>query len=570
MRQRVQRVLRVCLGALGLGLVGGGAGCGGPASVVVATGAPGSNTGTSAIGTSPTSVGGAGGGADSGSAVGGQPQPLGGGASPDGTVSGAVSGVVGGGADPASPDGCSGLATGLSIHEVAVYQTVKITVATDGTEVVAGSRNADLVTGRDAMFRIQVAVAAGFTPRQVSARVWVQPGADAAPALYFAKSMVSASSVESDLKSTFQVQVPGSAIVLDTTYAVEVAECAPMPPAGVAVSPRFPAGTAFASLGARVTGGLKIKVIPIQANGKLPDTSDAGLAGYRAIMLAMYPITALELTVGDPMVLTQYPIDWVATLDLLRARRVTDAPADDVYYFGLVKPEDTLAKFCGNSCTMGIGYVTGTGRAAAQGRVAMGAGFGDALSAQVMPHEVGHNHGRNHAPCVAPGGMIAGIDPKFPDPKGQDGVYGWDTRTLALMAPTRTDIMGYCNSKWISDYTYQGLLEHVATVDAALSVYAVGSIGTATSALTASEVRHVLLVDAHGPRWGVRHPVAMEPAGVAEAAEILDANGDLLQHVEVYRTAISDLGASSIEVPAPRPGWVSLRVAGAPPIAFQK
>jgi hypothetical protein len=38
----------------------------------------------------------------------------------------------------------------------------------------------------------------------------------------------------------------------------------------------------------------------------------------------------------------------------------------------------------------------------------------------------------------------------------------------------------------------------------------------------------------------------------------------------VYRTAISDLAASSIEVPEPHPGWVSLRVAGLAPIAFQR
>jgi hypothetical protein len=557
MRQGVQRLLHVCLEAwLVLAI---GAGCGGGSAGV--TGSPPGNTpGTSAIGTA--AAGGSGADTPAASAAAGASGQAAPASSSDGTSTASAS---------ASPDACFDLASGIGIHEVAVYQTVKITMATDGTEVAAGSRNADVVTGRDAVFRIQVAVATGWAPRTLSARVWIRQTPDAAPTLYFAKATISASSVEADLKSTFQVTVPASDIALETAYAVEIAECSASAPVGDVVSPRFPAGTDFAAVGARVTGGLKIQIIPMQANGRLPDTTDAGLASYRAIMLAMYPIDTLDLTVGNPMTLTQYPIDWVGALDQLRARRAADNPAAEVYYFGLVKPEDTLAKFCGNSCTMGIGYVTGTQRGAAQGRVAMGAGFGDNLSAQVMPHEVGHNHGRNHAPCVAAGGMITGIDPNFPDPKGLDGVYGWDPRTLSLMAPTRTDIMGYCNSKWISGYTYQGLVDHVATVNAALSVYSVGATAVSTSALVSSMGRHhVLLIDANGPRWGIRHPVPMEPIGVPEPAEVLDGAGNLLERIQVYRTAISDLAASSIEVPEPHPGWVSLRVAGAAPIAFQK
>jgi hypothetical protein len=556
MRQGVQRLLRVCIEAWLV--VALGAGCGGGSAGAPGTSPPGSTPGTSAIG---TAAGGSGADTPVGSAptTGGQAAPPG---SSDGTSTVTASTL---------PDACFDLASGVGIHEVAVYQTVKITMATDGTEIAAGSRTADVVTGRNAVFRVQVSVATGWTPRALSARVWVRQTAGAAPTLYFAKATINASSVESDLKTTFQVTVPGSEIALDTAYAVEIAECSASAPVGDAVSPRFPAGTDFAAVGARVTGGLKIEIIPMQANGRLPDTSDAGLASYRAIMLAMYPIDTLDLSIGAPMTLTQYPIDWVAALDQLRARRAADNPSADVYYFGLVKPEDTLAKFCGNSCTMGIGYVAGTQRGAAQGRVAMGAGFGDNLSAQVMPHEVGHNHGRNHAPCVSAGGMITGIDPNFPDPKGLDGVYGWDARTLALMAPTRTDIMGYCNSKWISGYTYQALVDHVATVNAALSVYTAGAIGVSQSALVSAMGRHhVLLVDANGPRWGIRHARPMEPIGLPETADVLDGAGNLLEHIQVYRTAISDLAASSIEVPEPHAGWVSLRVAGQTPIAFQK
>ena len=89
-----------------------------------------------------------------------------------------------------------------------------------------------MVTGRDAVFRIQVAVATGWIPRALSARVWVRQTPAAAPTLYFAKATINASSVEADLKTTFQVTVPASEIDLETAYAVEIAECSASAPVG--------------------------------------------------------------------------------------------------------------------------------------------------------------------------------------------------------------------------------------------------------------------------------------------------------------------------------------------------
>jgi hypothetical protein len=62
----------------------------------------------------------------------------------------------------------------------------------------------------------------------------------------------------------------------------------------------------------------------------------------------------------------------------------------------------------------------------------------------------------------------------------------------------------------------------------------------------------------------------MGPAGVAEAAEVLDASGQVIEMTTVYRAEISDIGAFSFEVPVPELGWASVRVAGAAPIAFAR
>ena len=77
----------------------------------------------------------------------------------------------------------------------------------------------------------------------------------------------------------------------------------------------------------------------------------------------------------------------------------------------------------------------------------------------VAAHEWGHNWGRQHAPCGAPGNP----DPNYPYAGGVIGVYGFDVAARPVKPPTTfTDLMGYCNNEWISDYTYKGVLDYRA------------------------------------------------------------------------------------------------------------
>jgi hypothetical protein len=121
--------------------------------------------------------------------------------------------------------------------------------------------------------------------------------------------------------------------------------------------------------------------------------------------------------------------------------------------------------------------------------------------------------------------------------------------------------MGYCRNQWLSDYTYTGLLNTVLAVNRVqASVLGNEPVGT----------WRVLLVDAdRGARWG--RPIATPDvaAGLEEPALVLDASGAPIQTISVFRTNLSELAASSIQVPEPQPGWASVQVSGAPPIAFR-
>ncbi len=455
----------------------------------------------------------------------------------------------------AGADGCmGGSALGISLKAIDVYQSVKVPVMTAGAAISTDKRTTDIVTGRPTMFRLSVALDSGFSARQLSARVTVNNGMTAAQ--YFVKQAVSKDSVETDSASTFQVLVPAEQITVDTHFSAELVECATG--SGTAGSARYPK-TGDATLDARHTGGLKVTIIPLQANGKLPDTSDTALTTYRQQMLAMYPIDAITFTVAPPLTVS-YPIDWEATLDQMRAKRKADAPAADIYYYGLLKPQDTFNAFCGNGCTTGIGYV-GDANSGSY-RAAMGVGYADRVSAQTMAHEIGHNHGRNHAPCVPNGGSISGVDPNYPFPDGKTGIIGYDARTKVLLSATGTDLMGYCSNVWLSEYTYGGITDRVALVN--------GNKDQVFSAATLQPWRVLLVGGSKGARWGVPITQPSSPEGTAVTARALDAAGNLLAEITVYRTEMSGSGAASILVPEPKQGWSSVEVPGSAAIAFVK
>ena len=83
-------------------------------------------------------------------------------------------------------------------------------------------------------------------------------------------------------------------------------------------------------------------------------------------------------------------------------------------------PADSMMSYCSWGCVLGLGYVPEQPGGGWWGTLsAIGLGYAGELSAQTIIHEVGHNHGRLHAPCE-----VSDPDPNYPYPNGSIGVWG--------------------------------------------------------------------------------------------------------------------------------------------------
>lgn len=441
-------------------------------------------------------------------------------------------------------DGCVGPAGDITLSGLVLYQTVAVPVMQDQKEVAAGARNADVVAGRDALLRVFVTPGATWTPRELSARLHASDETGPLPDV-FVKATPQASSTAGDLKTTFNLQLPKTLVKTGVRYSVELVECTDAQ--GVAQAPRFPT-TGDVELGARATGVLKVHFVPLQVGGQMPDLSATRLAHYKEYLEALYPITEVTFTVADPLQVGAGEPNFDNLLDDLFDQRSQEKPEDDVYYV-------EMSPLPSSDGSDGVGFQADADDA--DFRAAVTTSHDDPEeAAMVMAHELGHNHGLDHSPCDVDG------DPNYPYDGGVIGSWGYDHRNpQQLLDPTHNfDLMSYCNPAWFSDYTYQPVLKRVAHVNGA---------DKHRGARLASASWRVLIVPASGAaRWGHPH-IGRPPVGGKEAATVLDAQGNAVATITVYRKATASHGAAWILLPEPAFGWSAVKVNGLPAIRFE-
>jgi hypothetical protein len=444
----------------------------------------------------------------------------------------------------AAPASC-----GVTLDQVALYQGVKVLLGKGG--VAVSPRNADVIADRAAVVRAFVVPVAAT---EVAARLTVVSAA--ASQVYEARRTLAAPSTDGDLASALSFDVPASALTPDAAISVEL--LAPETCQGEPGT-RFPAaGTA--PLRPLPTGTLEVQLVPFQydsdGSGRLPDLSEAQLTRFRGLLRAMFPVADVALTVHAPVptsIALSPQAGWSDLLDSLRELRAREAPADRVYYYGLVAPAASQSGYCTGACIDGLSY-RAHGSVPAT-RVGVGLGYAGVAASEALAHELGHMHGRPHAPC----GAVADVDRDYPYAGGGTGGWGLDERGPTLVPPAAKDIMGYCGPRWISDYTFRALAARSADVNMA---------SAAGQALRLEDPRRwrVCLVDRAGnPHWAGR--AEGTPPGTPVTARSVDAGGSA-SAVEVFEVEIADSEERAYWVPEPPAPGASLQLPGSEALPF--
>jgi hypothetical protein len=229
-------------------------------------------------------------------------------------------------------------------------------------------------------------------------------------------------------------------------------------------------------------------------------------------------------------------------------RQSSGTPADQ-YLYAIFNSSTDFASFCGQGCILGLSPLAGPGDD--WGRVGIGVGYGGDNSVETAAHEVGHAHGRGHAPC----GTGQGLDPSFPSSNGSIGTQGYDLITQQLVAASTKDFMSYCDPTFISEYNFGNLFQRMRTVNNA---------DVATPPLLAPQVFERVIIDENGhASWGAALTLTRSPAGEPTTVTTQGSGGEV--QLTGYYYPYSHLDGGLLLVPQQglqQAGEVSFSLAG--------
>jgi hypothetical protein len=351
------------------------------------------------------------------------------------------------------------LAPGVHIDEVSAYQAVEHPLVVNGEEQVV---DAPLIQQRTTLLRVFVSTDEAFDGGPVLALFTVGD-----ETFEVAVDSLPAASERADLDTTVNLEVPADLVGPTLDWSVELLQVdAP----GDNPDARYPATGVVSTIIEGRANVLSVTVIPFSyeadGSGRLPDLSSARLEEFRARVLSVYPVSEVRIELHEPvpisLALDPGVISWGGMTLRVAALREAEAPLDDVYYYGVVLPAETLEEYCGDTefCIKGIGPINHDGPGGLgtpEGRVSAGLGYPDRILETAI-HELGHSHGRYHAPCTGGTNDPPDPDPDYPRDDGFIETWGWDLDTGELKEPgVSSDLMGYCADRHVSAYTWNAL-----------------------------------------------------------------------------------------------------------------
>jgi hypothetical protein len=371
-------------------------------------------------------------------------------------------------------------------------------------------------------------------------------------------------SSDDDLNSTFNLSIPAEHLSGSLQYRVSLYELGEEEGAGDDARARWPEADMAFMHERSVNGDLEIVIIPVEytadGSNRLPDTSEAQIQRFRDYFYRHYPIPyeAIDISVGDPMpwpyVVAESGDGWDELLYALSDLRAERGAGARQYYYGAIAPAESLRSYCTWGCVAGLGFVPiSPGGDLWHTAVAIGLGFSGVTAAETIIHEVGHNHGRLHAPCD-----VEDPDPDYPYTGGSIGVWGYDIAEKTLMNPAiYTDFMGYCMDRWVSDYTYDGIFDWILETNELKHVIRVMTTWRTLRIGTRGQVK-----------LGPSYELGLPPSGIEKEIELLDVNLSRVDVVPGYLIGFDHLPGGMVLFQDPPEDVFYVRINGSAPVAL--
>lgn len=400
-------------------------------------------------------------------------------------------------------------ALSVDIQHVAFYQVTEKILLEDGVD--AGDEEVSVAQGRDAMLRVFLSPTDTYEERDLSVRAYIYQGDALVDAVIVTQNFKKEGSF-SDLDSSFNLPIRGSAIGPDLGIAIEVLEAteeADYP--GIQGRNVWPEDSAF-SVETIPTGPLKIVMVPLEYNadgsGRLPNTTDEEMERFRQEFYGQYPASEVQIRVVDP-VGTDIGIrnGWSALLSEVTALRSAVGAEDDEYVYGLFSPGEDRTGGTAGLCWVGFGPSDPSTKVC----------IGLNGSPSTAVHEVGHAHGRLHSPGCGAGSP----DPEYPESDGTLGSRAFDTTGNRMFEAASTyDFMSYCGPTWTGAHTWEKLVERVNSVN---SVYGAYMESAEYLTFIQDERGHTATL---GHQW-----LSGAPSGLPVRVDLLDEYGEVLDTV---------------------------------------
>jgi hypothetical protein len=259
---------------------------------------------------------------------------------------------------------------------------------------------------------------------------------------------------EGTFENSWLLDVPARWVQPGLSFSVVLDPDGRLPLVNVAGA-RFPAeGTRKVDV--RRVPDLELRFVPIHQTrfGSTGQVSAASAASWTEFLEEVFPIAGIRRDVREVFysdaATSGGETDWYRLIEEIWALRVLDN--DDRYYYGVLRQRGGFA---------GLGYV-GWPVAIGWDRYDYVSNDPVALAYSTFAHELGHNFGRWHAPACGPGQ----VDATFPHGGGVAGVYGLHRATDRITGPSMPDLMGYCRPRWVSDHTWNHVLDFRTNMEA--------------------------------------------------------------------------------------------------------